>query len=578
MNTKKATKRALLTSVMALVMCVVMLVGTTFAWFTDTASTGVNKIQAGNLDVQLLMRTTDESGNTDYKNIGDSHDVIFGGENSLVAQNDNQDTLWEPGKTQVAYLAVRNAGNLALKYNILLNVEDGGLIGALDYVIVPQETLFGDDVCTATVASWDSVKEGAQKLAAGTFTAAPNGCLDEIAHDKTKTNETEYFALVVHMDENAGNTYMNKSVTIDMKVVATQAAAEYDSFDNTYDAGAAASELKQGVTISGIAGASSYNTIQEAYEDVKAMLVANSGLVEQPLSEEAFNAFFTDDGKITWTIYGNQKVTDVRMFSFGRAANRFGEGRHITEINIVGGNSSAALDLTAVNGTFALPYNWWNVADSANTALKCKNITFNGIKSMPSATYQCTLYSTTYEFDGCTFNGNLYSYQNFDVEMTIKNCTFNAPADTQYAFMSQGKGGTITLDNNVFNNYTRGINLERATADFVITNNTIRSTVSEPDRGAIQLTDGKSFVVTGNKVDVNAGNAFWFHNAAKNSDVTYTISNNDIKAPYIGYYGTTFDVNTKITSSGNKFNSTDTTKCMKKGATIAEATNLMAIR
>ena len=175
------------------------------------------------------------------------------------------------------------------------------------------------------------------------------------------------------------------------------------------------------------------------------------------------------------------------MFSFGRAANRFGEGRHITEINIVGGNSSAALDLTAVNGTFALPYNWWNVADSVNTALKCKNITFNGIKSMPSGVYQCTLYPTTYEFDGCTFNGNLYSYQNFDVEMTIKNCTFNAPANTQYAFMAQGAGGKITLDNNVFNNYTRGINLERATADFVITNNTIRSTVSEPDRGAIQL-------------------------------------------------------------------------------------------
>ena len=574
-NNQKATKRALLTSVMALVMCVVMLVGTTFAWFTDTASTGVNKIQAGNLDIQLLMRGASGA----YENIGDSHQVIFGDANSLVAQNNNQDTLWEPGKTQVAYLAVRNAGNLALKYNILLNVEDGGLIGALDYVIVPQGTKFGDDVCRENVASWDAVKADAAKLTAGTFTAAPNGCLDEIAHDKTKTNETEYFALVVHMDENAGNTYMNKSVTIDMKVVATQAAAEFDSFDNTYDAGAAASELKQGVTISGIAGASSYNTIQEAYEAVKAMLVANSGLVEQPLSAEAFNAFFTDGGKITWTIYGNQKVTDNRMFSFGRAANRFGEGRHITEINIVGGNSSAALDLTAVNGTFALPYNWWNVEESVNTALKCKNITFNGIKYMPSATYQCTLYPTTYEFDGCTFNGDLYSYQNFDVEMTIKNCTFNAPADTQYAFMSQGAGGKITLDNNVFNNYTRGVNFQRPTADFVFTNNTIRSTVSEPDRGAIQLTDGKSFMVTGNTVDVKAGNAFWFHDAATNGNVTYTISNNDVKAPYIGYSGVTaFDVNTKITSSGNKFNSTDTTKCMKKDATVAEATNLTAIR
>lgn len=342
-----------------------------------------------------------------------------------------------------------------------------------------------------------------------------------------------------------------------------------------------ADQITSGVTIQGIAGYEhrAFATVEDAFTTVKTDLEARCGLVEQPMDEAQFNAFFTDGGKITWTIYGEQAVTDNRTFSFGRAANRFGEGRHITEINIIGGNDTAALNLSAVNGTFALPYNWWNVADSANTALKCKNIKFNGIKSMPSGIYQCTLHPTTYEFDGCTFNGNLYSYQNFDVVMTIKNSTFNAPdTTTQYAFMSQGVGGTITLDHNNINGYTRGVNLERATANFVFTNNTITSTVSEPDRAAIQLTDGKQFVVTGNIVDVNAGNAFWFHNAATNSDVTYTISDNNIKAAYIGYSGTSFNVNEKITtSSGNKFNNTDTTRCMKKGATVAEATNLTAI-
>ena len=241
MNNKRSTKRALLTSVMALVMCVVMLVGTTFAWFTDTASTGVNKIQAGNLKVQLLMRKTDNAtGKTYYDDIGDEPEAIFGKEGSLVAKNDNQDTLWEPGKTQVAYLAVRNAGNLALKYNIILNVKDEGLIGALEYAIVPQGKLTGENQkFEGTVASWDAANtsEGAKvgKLAAGTFTAAPNGCLDEIAKDKANIDETDYFALVVHMDENAGNTYMNQSVSIDVKVVATQAAAESDSLGNEYD-------------------------------------------------------------------------------------------------------------------------------------------------------------------------------------------------------------------------------------------------------------------------------------------------------------------------------------------------------
>ena len=546
MNTKKATKRALLTSVMALVMCVVMLVGTTFAWFTDTASTGVNKIVAGNLKVDIIGEKSE------------NHVSMLNFTKAAGAEG--EELFWEPGCRYVTEgFRIANKGNLALKWKAQVNkgttaANEGNfnLLDVIDFYLVT-------------------------KAADGTETETP---LDEFTGNLTAGVKSNVYYIKGVMRTTAGNDYQGLTLNgITITVYATQDTVENDSFNNQYDAGAEADEFHQGVTISGIAGvADSYGTIQEAYEEVKAMLVANSGLSEEALSEDAFNAFFTDGGKITWTIYGNQKVTETRMFSFGRAANRFGEGRHITEIDIIGGNSSAALDLTAVNGSFALPYNWWNVEDSANTALKCKNITFNGIKYMPSATYQCTLYPTTYEFDGCTFNGNLYSYQNFDVDMTIKNCTFNAPAATQYAFMSQGKGGTIKLENNVFNNYTRGINLERATADFVITNNTIVSTVSEPDRGAIQLTDGKSFVVTGNKVDVNAGNAFWFHNAAKNSDVTYTISNNDIKAPYIGYYGTSFDVNEKITSSGNKFNNTDTTKCMKKDATVAEATNLTAIR
>ena len=549
MTSSKSTKRALISSALAILMCAAMLIGTTFAWFTDTASTGVNKIVSGNLKVDIIRAESD------------SHiEMLNFTKAAMTDAEAGAEILWEPGCRYLTEgFRIANKGNLALTWKAQVNkgttaANEGNfnLLDVIDFYLVTSKD--ANDMGTA---------------------------LDEFSGNLTAGAKSDVYYIKGVMKTTAGNDYQGLTLNgITITVYATQDTVESDSFNNTYDAGAKEDEFRQGVTISGIAGvAESYDTIQDAYEAVKAMLVANSGLVEQPLSEEAFNAFFTDGGKITWTIYGNQKVTDKRMFSFGRAANRFGEGRHITEINIVGGNSSAALDLTAVNGTFALPYNWWNVEESVNTALKCKNITFNGIKYMPSATYQCTLYPTTYEFDGCTFNGNLYSYQNFDVNMTIKNCTFNAHADTQYAFMSQGKGGTITLDNNVFNNYTRGINLQRATADFVITNNTIRSTVSEPDRGAIQLTDGKSFVVTGNKVDVNAGNAFWFHNAATNANVTYTISNNDIKAPYIGYSGvTTFDVNTKITSSGNKFNSTDTTKCMKKGATVAEATNLTAIR
>ena len=75
-------------------------VGTTFAWFTDTASTGVNKIQAGNLDVKLMYST----------------DMVEWKEATDQTKLFDDNALWEPGYTQVVYLKVVNAGNLALKY------------------------------------------------------------------------------------------------------------------------------------------------------------------------------------------------------------------------------------------------------------------------------------------------------------------------------------------------------------------------------------------------------------------------------------------------------------------------------
>ena len=253
------TKKALIMSVLSMVLCIAMLIGMTFAWFTDTASTGVNKIQAGNLDVQLLMR--DEANSGAYKDISDATEPIFGP--GSTANMNNQSTLWEPGKTQVAYLAVRNAGNLALKYNIVLNIKDSGLADALQYAIVPQRTLTGESqTFTETVGPWSSIEPGLKdRLPKVKVTAAPNGCLDEIASDSTKVNETEYFALVIHMDEAAGNEYQGKDVSIDVTVVATQKDAESDSYSKDYDKGAVYPVSSQSEFETALAGANEGATI-----------------------------------------------------------------------------------------------------------------------------------------------------------------------------------------------------------------------------------------------------------------------------------------------------------------------------
>ena len=194
MTNRKSTKRALLGSVMAMVLCLAMLVGATFAWFTDTASTGVNKIQAGNLDVVLEMQNADGKW---VSAEGKTLDFV------KAAGAENEAILWEPGCTyELPALQIRNNGNLALKYQVIITGINGSakLNKAIEWTI-------GDVAMGAE-----------QHLAAG---------------------EGNAFTIKGHMKESAGNEYMNESIDgIAITVVATQDTVESDSFDKDYDAGA----------------------------------------------------------------------------------------------------------------------------------------------------------------------------------------------------------------------------------------------------------------------------------------------------------------------------------------------------
>ena len=147
MNNRRQTKRALLTSIMALVMCVVMLVGTTFAWFTDTASTNVNTIQAGTLKLKLeVAKAWDENGNpTEWTDVtSEPLNFLQKKSDGTVAQS--ADILWEPGATyDLPELRISNDGNLALKYKI----EIKGIGGDEDLNKVIDWTMTMDDSTTA---------------------------------------------------------------------------------------------------------------------------------------------------------------------------------------------------------------------------------------------------------------------------------------------------------------------------------------------------------------------------------------------------------------------------------------------
>ena len=219
MNNKRATKRALLTSVMALVMCVVMLVGTTFAWFTDTASTGVNKIQAGNLDVALEMAVgKKDSGETIWEN-AEGKTLQF--KKAAGAPADEQ-VLWEPGCTyELPELRVVNKGNLALKYIIkVTGIET-------NHEVVPGEPNLKD------VIDW-TIKYGTNKVEDNT------GDIPVVTGYSLNPGASDVVTIKGEMDKNAGNEYQGLSIDgVSVTVYATQMTAEFDSFDNEYDKDAA---------------------------------------------------------------------------------------------------------------------------------------------------------------------------------------------------------------------------------------------------------------------------------------------------------------------------------------------------
>lgn len=231
MTSSKSTKRALLTSVLALLMCVAMLIGTTFAWFTDTASTGVNKIVSGNLKVDIIGANSD------------SHieKLNF----TKAAGAEGEALLWEPG---CRYLTdgfrIANKGNLALKWKAEIN-KDNIVDGKAAPTAKDGKSLL--DVIDFYVVT---------KAADGTETAvAIENFTGKLAANVGKS-ETYYIKGV--MQTTAGNDYQDLTLDgITITVVATQDTVENDSFDNQYDKNAgypvaSAAEMKEALANGGI--------------------------------------------------------------------------------------------------------------------------------------------------------------------------------------------------------------------------------------------------------------------------------------------------------------------------------------
>ena len=215
MTTVKNTRKALLMSAVSLLLCFAMLLGTTFAWFTDSAASGSNVITSGNLDVEMYWADgtaavpTTSAGWTDA-----STGAIFDYKN------------WEPGYVQVRHIKIANEGSLAFKYkvNIVANGTVSDLANVIDVYYVDPAVQVADRTALAS-----NMKIGtlAEVLAA----------LGDTGNGTLKAGESDVITLALKMQESAGNEYMNKSIGTDFSVqlFATQLASETDSFGKDYD-------------------------------------------------------------------------------------------------------------------------------------------------------------------------------------------------------------------------------------------------------------------------------------------------------------------------------------------------------
>ncbi len=207
-----------------------------------------------------------------------------------------------------------------------------------------------------------------------------------------------------------------------------------------------------------------------------------------------------------------------------------------------------------------------------------KNVVYDGITFPEYVSFNFGAENVT--FKNCTFKGGLKVMQAINV--TVDNCKFEGDGSKDFAFFAQSVPANsmkaVQFKNNTVSSFMRGINVQAGTSATVsITGNTITNltgyTKNDQTYGAaIQLTTGREFIITNNKIDVNTGNAFRFYSGL---DADVTISDNIIKAPYLVWNQAELP-NEKITSQDNKLTITNPNKAATSDGALEDATVIKA--
>ena len=590
MKTNKTSKRALLTSVLSIALCLSMLIGTTFAWFTDTASTAVNKIQAGTLDVDIVDADNNTlNGKTLY-----FRDV-----------NGKTNILWEPGATfNLDTFRIVNKGNLALKYKVVIS----GIDGSAELLNVINFTVKKGDAAPVELAGWEGV-------------LLPEGAT-ATATDGADVKTTGLIAISGKMDEQAGNQYQGLSIDgLGITVYATQANAENDSFGPDYDKDANGNpdhpdwDITANVTApvaKDANGAPTKTTVANADKTVEVTVPAaaidpaaeNIELTVTPSStpkvtvapDQAVKAY---DISVTGLADGNTTPVEVKLFvgkglkgvsvahkGTALAASDFSYDA-ATGIVTFSTTSFSPFDVTytlpqAISSTGEVTYNfaadmvgksWTMLQDVSVASLSNFNngntvIDLNGNKLTYTGTYSVGV------LGGATLtmkNGDFAAVNTKDGYSAVFVCaadsvlTFDNMTMTGAGSLAfpQGKNATLNVYNSKMTAAGYCIGTNAASADYHgviinIENSTIAATASHCDNTAIYLNVPctatiENSTITGDRqgMFVRGGTA-----VITNSTIATTGKFSDDKTYLDGYWGTGNELPCGALVLGNRHNST----------------------
>lgn len=459
-------------------MCVSMLIGSTFAWFTDSVTSGNNKIVAGTLDIALYEVEPDPAalifGGDPVKVIGEitnSSDPLFG-----------EDIRWEPGYAAVSNLMLENKGNLALKWQAIVRpVADIGELADVIDVYVARQLLYTEH------SSFEEHEDTLTKV--GTLRDVMNGkaILSGAMEEK---GDTEWFSIVLKMQETAGNEYQGKSAgAFDITILATQYTYENDSFNNQYDKDAVYgdvmvstdAELKAAIEnpnmkVIAVNGDLTYDWGGESYENSKALNMKGKTFLG---ANDAASITFAGYGSANPIVNATFKDITIKDSTVGDNEASWEHGylefKNLTAVNVTFANSImmegdfATFKNCSFNSNKDGEYAVW----MANGDATFTNCIFTGTRGMKI----CDMYAPeigTVVIDGCTFMDltqkpgvAIDDNDTQDMKITIKNSTFiNCQPGDQGLYIYETDNTVPTVENNIVESYKELV--EIATKDQLV--------------------------------------------------------------------------------------------------------------